>query len=372
MIKFLKSDTGVIYEKHKGDFDSSNYQTKLKAAGGYKAYVKSLGGVFAKYTDYSGKVTNIDDYYGILDYVFGLFTIYGFDYDNGKTYVKFQDKPFYVNGAKGKCNAGKIDDLCGNSSKYKTTCCNYAIDALLKKMGWLPNGAQIMCTQASHGQLVLKKEDLKPGDIVHFYKDTNKVFDPYKTSTYSKSFWHHVVIVVAVSDTTVTVADGGSRMQRNGGQWLYDVPIKDKGFGGTYGSTDKWLARRIGSMAVVPEKTGKTADDMAIEVILGHTITGATWGSGDTRKKNLGDLYHDVQEVRVNLFLKDESAFQKALVRHVLEGKAGAGEVRKAYLGDKWQLAQDGINAINAKVKDFYSSIEDEEWRELTKMFIKM
>lgn len=370
MIKFLKSDTGVITEKHKGDFDCTNYTSRLNAAGGYKAYVKSLGGVFAKYIDYSGQVTNIDDYYGILDYVFGLFSIYGFDYDNGKTYVRYPDKPFYVNGAKGRCNAGKIDDLCGLSSKAKTTCCNWAVDSVLKKMGWLPNGSQTMCTQASYGQLIVKKSDLKPGDIVHFYRDEKKVFDPYKSSTYSKSGWHHVVIVVAVSDTTVTVADGGSRMQKNKGQWLYNVPISDKGFGGTYGSTDKWLGRRIGSMAIVPEKTGKTVDDMAIEVILGHDINGATWGSGETRRKNLGDLYHDVQEVRVNLFLSDEEAFQKALVRHVLEGKAGAGEVRKNYLGDKWQLAQDGINAIDKKVKDFYSSIEDEEWRELVKMYM--
>ena len=372
MIKFLKSDTSVICDKHKGDFDYTNCDSRLKAAGGYKAYVKSLGGVFAKYIDYSGQVTNIDDFYGILDYVFGLFSIYGFDYDNGSTYVRYPDKPFYTGSKKGWCNAGKIDDLCSLSSKAKTTCCNWAIDSVLKKMGWLPNGAQTMCTQASYGQLITKKSDLHPGDIVHFYRDASGVFDPYNSATYRKSGWHHVVIVVAVSDTTVTVADGGSRMQRNKGQWLYEVPISDKGFGGTYGSSDKWIGRRIRSMAVVPEKTGKTVDDMAIEVILGHDIKGATWGNGDTRKKNLGDLWHDVQEVKVNLFLSDEEAFQKALVRHVLEGKAGAGEVRKAYLGDKWQLAQDGINAINAKVKDFYSSIEDEEWRELTKMFIKM
>ena len=89
----------------------------------------------------------------------------------------------------------------------------------------------------------------------------------------------------------------------------------------------------------------------------------------------LGEV--EIQEKNIlvvitNDFLADEKLFQKALVRHILEGKASSGTRREDYLGDKYQLAQDGINAINKSLTDFYNSIEDEEWRELTKKFAKM
>ena len=246
----FSSETQKIVSAHKADFDCTNYESRLKAAGGYKAYIRSLGGVFAKYLDYSGTVATKNVFHEICEYVFGLFAIYGFDYYNGQKYVRWTGgSPFYVNGAKGKCNGGAIDDLCGQASKSKTTCCNWAIDTLLKKMGWLPNGSQRYCTQASYGKLITKKSDLQPGDIVHFYRNQKGVFDPNDHTTYGKSGWHHVVIVWDVTDTKVILADGGSRMQMSGGQWLYEVPKAGSGFGGTYGTSDRWLARRIRSLS---------------------------------------------------------------------------------------------------------------------------
>lgn len=366
------SETQKIIDAHKADFDCTNYTSKLKSYGGYDAYINSLGGVFKKYRNFNGKVTTKKQFHEICEYVWGLFAIYGFDYYNGNKYVRWSGgNPFYVNGAKGGCNGGKIDDLCGLASKSKTTCCNWAIDTVLKKMGWLPNGSQQYCTQASYGKLITKKADLRPGDIVHFYNNKNGIFNPNDTSTYGKSGWHHVVIVWDVTDTKIILADGGSRMQWNKGKWLYEVPKSGTGFGGDYGTSDRWLARRINTLSEKPTKENKTIDDMAIEVILGYDINGASWGSGDTRKEYLGSDYEAVQK-KVNDFLADEKLFQKALVRHILEGKAGSGTRREDYLGDKYQLAQDGINAINKSLTDFYNSIEDEEWRELTKKFAKM
>lgn len=67
--------------------------------------------------------------------------------------------------------------------------------------------------------------------------------------------------------------------------------------------------------------------------------------------------------------LKQEEVLQKALVRYVLEGKAGSGVERQQYLGDRYQLAQDGINKINTAVKEFFASFDD-EWGALVKMFM--
>jgi len=365
----FSAETQKIIDNHKADFNCTNYISKLNSYGGYNAYIDLLGGVFKKYRNFKGKVSTVQQFKEIAEYVWGLYHIYGFDYFNGVTYVRWTGgSPFYVNDKRGRCNGGKIDDLCGLSSKDKTTCCNWAIDTFLFKLGILPNGNQKYCTQASYGKLITDKNDLQIGDIVHFYRDQKGVFNPNDTSTYGKSGWHHVVIVWDVTPTSIIVADGGSRMQRNKGKWLYEVPKSGKGFGGDYGTSDKWLARRIFSVNTIPSKENKTIDDMAIEVILGHDINGASWGSGETRKVNLGKDYDAVQN-RVNEMLKTEEIFQKALVRHVLTGKASSGTKREEYLGDKYQLAQDGINKINTAVKDFYASFDD-EWCELVKMFM--
>lgn len=359
MANYFTSATQKIVDAHKADFNCTNYKSVLAKLGGYNKYIESLGGVFSKYRNFNGKVKTIQQYHEICEYVFGLFTIYGFDYFNGQRYVRWTGgSPFYTGSAKGACNGGTIDDLCGLESKSKTTCCNWAIDTLLKKMGWLPNGNQKYCTQASYGKLITNKKDLQPGDIVHFYHDYNNKLNVNDHTTYGKSGWHHVVMVYDVSPTTITLVDGGSRMQLNGGKWLYTVSKSEAGFGGTYGSSDKWLAKRICTLTnAKPTAANKTIDDLAIEVILGHDINGATWGNDPLRSELLGNLAEKVQ-VRVNELLKDEKLLQSVLAVHVLEGKAGSGLERKAYLGDRWQLAQDCINSVDVKVKEWFSDVD--------------
>lgn len=362
-------ETQKIIDAHKADFNYTNYEAKLKEYGGYNAYINSLGGVFKKYRNFTGKVSTIKQFREIAEYVWGLYHIYGFDYFNGKTYVRWTGgSPFYTGSKKGRCNGGKIDDLCGLSTKDKTTCCNWAIDTFLFKLGVLPNGNQKYCTQASYGKLITNKNDLQVGDIVHFYRDPNNVLNVKDSSTYGKAGWHHVVIVYDVTDTSIIVADGGSRMQHNKGKWLYEVPKSGKGFGGDYGTSDKWLAKRIFTLNAVPSKENKTPEDIAIEIILGRTREGLSWGNGSVRKENLGKDY-DIIQGHVDVMLKQEQVLQKALVRYVLEGKAGSGAERQQYLGDKYQLAQDGINKINTAVKEFFASFDD-EWGALVKMFM--
>lgn len=370
----FSAETQKIIDNHKADFNCTNYISKLNSYGGYNAYIDSLGGVFKKYRNFNGKVSTVQQFKEIAEYVWGLYHIYGFDYYNGTTYVRWTGgSPFYVNNQKGRCNGGKIDDLCGLSSKDKTTCCNWAIDTFLFKLGILPNGNQKYCTQASYGTLITDKNDLQIGDIVHFYKDSKGVFNPKNPSTYGQSGWHHVVIVWDVTPTSIIVADGGSRLQRNKGKWLYEVPKTGKGFGGDYGTSDKWMAKRIFTLKStpnVPSKENKTIEDMAIEVILGHDINGGSWGNGDIRKNNLGEDYNAVQ-YKVNELLKNEESLQKALVRYILMGKAGNGDIRKQYLGDRYQLGQDGVDKIKTAINNFYNSF-DNEWRKLVKMYMRI
>lgn len=234
--------TWSIIEAHRADFNYIDCEKKLKAAGGYDAYIKSLGGIFAEYRYFSGKARTVKRFQEICKYVFGLYHIYGFDYFNGTTYVRWSaGAPFYTGSKKGRCNAGRIDDLCGLASKDKTTCCNWAVDTVLYKAGYLPSGSQRYCTEIKRfGQTIKQKADLQVGDVVHFFRQK---IDQDNPDTWKG--WHHVAIVYDVTVDSVILADGGSRLQRNAGQWLYTVPKAGSDFGGTYGAADGWIAKRL-------------------------------------------------------------------------------------------------------------------------------
>lgn len=71
----------------------------------------------------------------------------------------------------------------------------------------------------------------------------------------------------------------------------------------------------------------RTAEQLAVEVMLGKH------DKGDNRKKALGDSYDDVQQI-VNGFIKDHNAYVRALADYVLNGYAGSGDKRKAFIND--------------------------------------
>jgi hypothetical protein len=132
------------------------------------------------------------------------------------------------------------------------------------------------------------------------------------------------------------------------------------------------LARRIGTLVnTKPTAENKTIDDLAIEVILGHDINGATWGNDPIRSELLGNLAEKVQ-ARVNELLKDEKLLQRTLAVYVLEGKASSGSERKAYLGDdKWKLAQDCINSVKVDVDKWFADI-DKDMLEVYRLYVNI
>ena len=66
------SETEQIIREHRADFNSSNWQSKLKSYGGYSAYLKRLGGVFAKWNGKNASVKTAAQFQEIAQYVFGL------------------------------------------------------------------------------------------------------------------------------------------------------------------------------------------------------------------------------------------------------------------------------------------------------------
>jgi len=86
--------------------------------------------------------------------------------------------------------------------------------------------------------------------------------------------------------------------------------------------------------------TGKSIDELAREVIKG------SHGTGEERKRNLGDKYRQVQD-RVNEILtgKDSKSIDE-LAQEVLNGEHGSGQARKDSLGGQYDEVQKRVNEM--------------------------
>lgn len=329
--------TQKIINAHKADFNCTNFASKLKSYGGYDAYLKKLGGVFAEYAGKTADVRTTSEFIHAAEYVFGLMSIYGFDYDNDKVYYRWQGgSPFYVNGKKGKCNWGRIDDLCSKASKYKTTNCNYGADTLLYKLGMMggsgqPNLSASYKKQVNtyHCKVIRNKADLKVGDLVHMFHSKITSNDPSKWSG-----WGHVTVVGEITKDHIIMYDTGSRYIKSG-NFKYPVSKVGSAIGGSYSNYAGWVGIHWFDLIddVQPDA------DLAIEVIHGD------YGTSDARKAALGDRYNAVQDL-VNFYLSPEghADYIRACANYVLEGKAGKGETRQKFFGADYDEVQKKVN----------------------------
>lgn len=331
--------TAEIVKKHMNDFNCENYTEKVPS---YSKYLDSLGGVFSKYKDFTGTVTTVAGFHDISEYVFGLWSIYGFDYNNGDHNYKWEGGyPFYVNGKQGKCNWGRIDDLCGKTSKSKTTNCNFGIDSLLYKAGLFGKSGQMkdscsMKTMVKSGCPVIHNlQSLQVGDLIELFRNPVTSKNP---STWSK--WGHVVVVGEINNGSVIVYDTGSRFIRSktmNYKYKFTVDGKNKP-SGNYNSFSGWIGIRS---VVLPDavRQDRTLSDLAVSVLYGD------YGSGPMRKKLLGSKYDSVQKM-VTYLVNHPFDRLFAEAQFVLAGHAGLGDIRKEYLGERYDIIQEKINEI--------------------------
>ena len=332
--------TDAIIKAHQADFDCTNYSTKVKS---YSDYLDSLGGVFKDLKDFTGTVDTVKGFQNVGEYTFGLMSIYGFDYDNDTNYHHWcGGYPFYVNGKKGKCNWGRIDDLCGKTTKSKTTNCNYGMDSLLfkaglfGKTGQMRNSCDFKAMIRSGYPVTHNIHSLQVGDLVQFFRNPVTTMNPSKWTK-----WGHVAVVGEVlEDGSVILYDSGSRFicSKTGNyKFKFTVDSKNKPTG-NYGSWSGWMGTRC---VVLPDaiRPDRTLTDLAVSVIYGE------YGSGEIRKKLLGSRYDMIQKM-VNHLMKNPSDFVFAVAQFVLAGHAGSGDLRKEFLGSWYDEVQVKINQI--------------------------
>lgn len=344
-MKQFSDQTQKIIDDHKGDFDSRTYDEFIRKHGGYNHYLRSLGGIFREWAGKTAHVKTAKGLQDIAEYVFGLMSIWGFDYNNTKTYVRWKDHPFYSAGLTGRCNWGRIDDLCSNSKKGRTTNCNYGIDSLLYKAGLLGQSGTPSNCNAFKGlvnnwkcPVIRNIRSLQIGDIIEFFHSPVTTSNPYDWKG-----WGHVCVVGDIVNGKIILFDAGSRFINSGKyKFVFSVDNENKPVG-AYSNYEGWCGIRICNLIGSKDDSikNRSNSDLAVGILHGE------YGSGQDRKDLLQDRY-DVAQNMVNWYLKPEGRndFLIACAMFVLRGYAGNGDIRKEYFGSDYDDVQSKVNWI--------------------------
>lgn len=230
------------------DFTYGDEGSVISRKGGYTSYVKNLGGIFAMYPGKSKKfkVKSACDFQAAAEYAFGLWTVWGVDYDNGSNYHDWggstsdQSDAFWKGSGSRYAGAGyaykDIDtNLSDDDFKHRRrTNCNYACDALVRKTNLFFD--KNLCSRFEFTARISKvgkirdTAKLQVGDMVHYFRDGD---------------WKHVAVVGEVYKDYVILYDGGGRFIETK-QYKKKVKRGRSMINGTtYDSYDDWYAVRV-------------------------------------------------------------------------------------------------------------------------------
>ena len=261
-------ETAAIVEQHLYDFDRYNLESKLASYGGFESYCKNqLGGVFARWTgvDNVADVQTVDEFQEIAEYVWGLMTIYGFDYSNGDPghYGTWRhadkispDDSFHHDSNPNLTSLPErnIDKICNGSQGVDKVVvnCNWGADYLMFKCGIFsnedPSKPTSSCAYVSlvnnYGcPIITNKEDLRPGDLIECFRtELTDLSDP---SSWGSHSWFHVCTVGEVDEIadTITIYDAGHFFTESGN---YKHVIKRSG---DYFPYTGWAGIRVADLA---------------------------------------------------------------------------------------------------------------------------
>lgn len=231
-LPFTQPDTNKIVNDHRYDFNWKTFDSFMKSKGGYNKYVKSMGGVFKKWADRNTttkvtyKATTVKEFQEAADYVVGIMTAWGFDYNNSRKnphWGNLSDDAFYTKDfdfskITGKDNGHNctIDDIASGKVNKAGMCtnCGYGVTYIFHKAGLIPDGAECMEVEfygdkawhkwyRNRGATLYKglnSKNFKVGDVIGFYTD----------SGYAS--YNHCCVVVKVDNKagTYTIFDTGS------------------------------------------------------------------------------------------------------------------------------------------------------------------
>ena len=258
---FMYYQTNAIVSAHRYDFNVKNFNNIINNYGGYENYVKSLGGIFTKYAN-KGRVniTTVTEFQEIADYVWGMMTMYGFDYSNSSSsnygywggmkspaadafYPSGSRPPYGVSNQDEKYRLLTADDVFSGKGAGMTNMCTGGVTWVLKKAGLIAQDAPTIESEFYGNKswhkyyrnkgayLFTDQHKVQPGDVIGFYKGSYP------------SGYYHVALVVRVDkkSNTYTCYDAGHYFTNK--RKHYWVSSLDKNPNQSYGGSDYRIMR---------------------------------------------------------------------------------------------------------------------------------
>ena len=217
---------GIIQKSWQTENVNEHNYKQIMLKYGYEGYLKHLGGVFAKYAGENCiiQVNSAEDLQVAAEYVWGLMTLFSFDYNSspdkkthkpkfhkwGANNAEVRAFSFYTNknreGILHMYESAPIDSICSGKTQKKgkwigmRTNCNCGVDSFLKK-------TSLYVAKKRNHKIKTKNlayNKIKVGDLVDFYGKKKDAKD--------QNQWHHVAIVGEIAENgDIITYDAGNR-----------------------------------------------------------------------------------------------------------------------------------------------------------------
>ena len=245
--------TEAIVQAHMNDFTYETFDAFMASQGGAENYVRSLGGVFTKWCGVQGNVQTAAEFQEVAEYVMGIMTIWGPDYNGGGGLHKFnglwgkgdQNGRFYAGmSVTHNWRCSPLETVYFHDKDHIMTDCGCGCAYIMNKAGLLPDNIYAGTTFKSTawrkvdtskgGTVITRKEDLQVGDMLQMSK------------TSSESGWKHVCVVGEIyADGTIITYDTGNRYVNTSNYKKKFVVKSDGTIGGDYNGYKSWFGMRM-------------------------------------------------------------------------------------------------------------------------------
>ena len=263
-------ETEAIVEAHMNEFNYNTFDSFMRSKGGSGNYIRSLGGVFAKYYGRDVSVQTAGEFQEVAEYVMGIYTIWGPDYNGGGGIHKFNSN-WGSGNQNGRFYAGQgdnhrwwtttpIEQTFVNDREKVMTDCGCGIYHIMQKaglmnsyagMGTIGNAERYLSSHNCYsqgGKIVTRKEDLQVGDLVQMIKREDHT-------------WHHVAVVGEIkADGKIILYDTGNRYV-NSANYKKEFISDSAGLHGDYEGYESWFGVRVKQLA----QTGGITSGMATQ-----------------------------------------------------------------------------------------------------------
>lgn len=239
----FSKETESIVEEHMDDFNYDSFDEFMEEHGGAENYVRSLGGVFEKYCGVKTEVQSAGEFQEIAEYVMGLMTIWGVDYNGGSGFIESFSPGRFYEGHKThhKWKLKPVEDVLFQDKDHIVTDCGCGTSFIMGKAGLLEAGVYAgeddildACKRVDiqgGGKVFMDETDLQVGDLVQMSKEDG---------------WGHVCVVgETYPDGTVIVYETGSLYVKTGNYKKKLVFNEDGSLGGDYSDYQSWYGMRL-------------------------------------------------------------------------------------------------------------------------------